>query len=456
MGVDFRLRDFAYPLSLMRLKRCFDRNQWLDAAGLEQYQVSRLQAVFRAVGERVPYLRRILSSAMISPGGSFCLSDLRRLPLLTKAALRKSRVDFTADNLSALGARKAYTSGTGGVPLEFYLDKASNILEFVYYWRFWGWFGYRLGAPFAELSAEYFLRRRRLIASVHDYQRPFGRLLFNALRLSPQSAPLMAELLRRHRIRYLKGLPSNVFLLTLFCREQDVALPRLRAVFTQGEALLPMHRRVIEEAFSAPVFESYGQMERVAAISQCPRGAYHVHADYGLVEFVENEASRGVACAPDEYAAEIVGTSLYNLAMPLVRYATGDLAILKREPARCPCGRGFPMVRAVIGRSTDAVLTPDGRAVTAVYTAFEGIPGLLMAQVLQEELCRLRVRCAVEPGREAEVRAALEIALRRFVGEEMGLDFQFVAPDELRSGGSGKMQSVVSFVSRERFAATGR
>ena len=79
----------------------------------------------------------------------------------------------------------AQTTGTMGEPLRFLIDKPSNVLEFVYYWRHWSWAGYRIGDRFAELASHYFLQRKS--SELGHVQRGFGRLLLNSIRLSPDT-----------------------------------------------------------------------------------------------------------------------------------------------------------------------------------------------------------------------------------------------------------------------------
>ena len=45
MGLDFKIRDFAYPLEILRLKRQFDKNQWLDTSELRALQLKKLREI---------------------------------------------------------------------------------------------------------------------------------------------------------------------------------------------------------------------------------------------------------------------------------------------------------------------------------------------------------------------------------------------------------------------------
>jgi phenylacetate-CoA ligase len=51
---------------------------------------------------------------------------------------------------------------------------------------------------------------------------------------------------------------------------------------------------------------------------------------------------------------ELVFTTLTKEALPFLRYRTGDLASLSREP--CACGRTFVRMSRIVGRSDDMLV----------------------------------------------------------------------------------------------------
>ena len=69
-----------------------------------------------------------------------------------------------------------------------------------------------------------------------------------------------------------------------------------------------------------------------------------------------NEA--GQACAPGE-VGQVIVTPLHNFAMPLLSYASGDLA----EVGECACGQGLPTLRRIIGRTRSVLSLPNGEQV---------------------------------------------------------------------------------------------
>ena len=81
------------------------------------------------------------------------------------------------------------------------------------------------------------------------------------------------------------------------------------------------------------------------------RAGAHVNEDHFLVEVVEPRSGEPV---PDGDTGELVFTTLTKEALPLLRYRSGDLASLTREP--CACGRTFARMSRVLGRTDDMLI----------------------------------------------------------------------------------------------------
>jgi len=324
------------------------------------------------------------------------------------------------------------------------MDKFSNALEFAYYWRFWGWAGYRLGDTFAEMSAQHFTPHEENSDRFYDFQPLIRRVMVNSLLLSQENVDGYVKLFRKFKPKFLKGLPSNLYALALLLKEKKEQGVAFKAVFSQGENLLKYQRDLIEATFSCKVYDFYGHMERTVTISECPKGNYHINMDYGLLEIepVHNAEVAG-GLLEDEYVGEVIGTGLYNFAMPLIRYRTGDWVKVKKNPTKCPCGRNFPTVVSILGRDSDIIVTPDGRMITALYVVFDRTPGILCGQIVQKEDGELIVKIvARRHGNEESLRRAIEAQIRSFVGKAMRLSIVFSKPEDFI--GNGKFKGIIS------------
>ncbi|HEX7335251.1 MAG TPA: hypothetical protein VF290_27365 [Pyrinomonadaceae bacterium] len=447
MALEFKLSEFAHPIEILKLRSTFEKSQWYTKEEQTLYQERLLRRITEHAYRHVPYYRDLFDSIRLKPADICRLSDLNKLPLLTREVLSSQFGRLTASNSHTYRPRVLRTSGTTGQRIQFLVDRPSNALEFVYYWRYWNWAGYRLGAPFAEFSSVFFSAAdaRSLLPSCR--QRLTNRLLLNSCVLSDARVRSFVAAIRRHRPLFLKGLPSVLYYFALSLRRQGISDISFRAVFSTGEVLVPRVRKFVEKMFGCKVYDSYGHLERAVAISECPHGGLHVNSDYGICEFVRRDDLRtefaGANYNGTGYPARIVGTSLYNFSMPLLRYDVGDVVLVEPEK-KCACGRQFTLVSAIAGRQSEIIMTPEGEAVTAAFLIFEDVPNILAGQILQESLDELCVRIVPDAQFSAAAEACLKSRLRTLVGSGMRITTQLCAGvDELR-GESGKVRAVVS------------
>jgi len=439
MSIDFKLRDFFYPREILGLRRTLERTQWLSPEKLREYQEMRLRKIVDHAYQRVPYYKALFDNLGLSPTDIRRVEDLKLLPLLTKDSVRDESSALLAEKSDQYQPKLYSTSGTSGEPLLFYLDKSANTLEFVYYWRYWGWAGYRLGDRFAELGSHFFLERPKLSGDAYHYQTYLRRLHLNSAQVSSSGVSDMASAIRKYRPLFLKGVSSALYFFALNLQEAGISDLKFKAVFSTGEVVTELYRKTVESVLNAPLLDSYGHMERTVSISQCLQGGYHVNSDYGILELTnETSGDNGTFLT-----GRAVGTSLYNLAMPLIRYDIGDEIETFSEPKSCPCGRTLPLIKAIHGRSEDVIVTPDGRFITSLFIVPEFVRGIRFAQFAQvsESEMEVRVVPSLEWNHEAEEQ--LLLYTRRLLGPSFRLTLNQTTRNGLQMDRSGKIRSVI-------------
>jgi phenylacetate-CoA ligase len=441
LPVDFKTRDFFYPIGILRLRRFFERSQWLPLEELKAYQEERLLRVIDHAYYHVPYYRRLLDERHLHPRDLRKLEDLSELPFLTREDVRSNFDVLCADNAKRFRPAQEFTTGSTGTPLTFLVDRPSNILEFVYYWRHWSWGGFHLGDPFVQLRWECFHRRPNMTEKLWQYQPRFRRLLLNSVRISRERIGEYARALRKFQPRFIHGRPSNLYCLALFLREQRLDDIPFKAAFTGGEVVLPEHREMIEKTFGCKVLDHYGHMERCMAVTQCPEGSYHINLEYGILQLTEEKKLRHGATL-----GRVVCTSLHKMAMPFLRYKIEDILELYPEEKRCPCGRTLPLVKMIHGRVRPIIMTPDGRPVTTLAAGVMNVKGIRAFQFIHEAPGQLVTRIVkgkeYTPGTEETVK----LGLRKLIGEGMRIDLEYVSEEELERDTWGNVQMIISHV----------
>ena len=433
MSVELGFSDFFYPLSILRLKRFMDESQWFDKETHARYQLHRLNRILAHAREQSRFYRERYPHRIAD------LSELSALPSMSKETLRRhGEAMLTADH-KRFNPVSCRTSGTTGEPVRFYLDKTANVLEFCYYWRYWGWAGYRLGAPFADLGLHHFLDRD--VDALSHFNPITRRLSLNAARLSRKNAPAYVRAIRRHDVRFIKGPPSGLAMLATLLRRTGAEPLTISAVFTTGERLHSHQRVKIAQIFSCPVFDSYGHMERTIGVCQCPKGRYHINPEYGILEVEKVEK----LCTGTRVIGRVIGTSLHNFAMPLIRYETGDLIELDADEPPCACGRPMPVVKRILGREQDLLVTPDERYIANAAIVFNAVHGVDWFQIVQHARDRIEVRIARNEGFTMRERARVKESLCRLMGP-VAIDIVEVSSPSPPVDPGQKYRSVVSHV----------
>jgi phenylacetate-CoA ligase len=226
----------------------------------------------------------------------------------------------------------------------------------------------------------------------------------------------------------------------------DLSKLGIKVVFSTAEVLYEHQKENISKALGGiPVVDGYGSREGGFISHECPQGAMHVIDPNIIVEYIRN----GHPIGPGE-DGEIVVTHLDNWAMPFIRYRTQDVAQFDDKP--CTCGRHLSIMKKIQGRTTDFVVTPDGRwqhALSVIYVVRD-IPGVIQFKIIQEAVDNVKVLLKVHEnlypsnGNDRIVKG-----FKKRMGDEVRVSIERV--DEIPKDASGKYRYVVSRVAEQGF-----
>ena len=128
----------------------------------------------------------------------------------------------------------------------------------------------------------------------------------------------------------------------------------------------------------------------------------------------------------------------------MIRYAIGDFAEAG-EP--CPCGRGLPVLRRIIGREQDMVTLPGGEKRWTLLSAgniesFLRLAPVRQYQFVQKDLETIEARLAVERDLTEEEKEGLRDWVVAKLDHPFKVTFSFV--DEIPRTASGKYRDFIS------------
>jgi phenylacetate-CoA ligase len=425
-----RLQRVPEVVRALRVAKTLESHDAWSFEQLRAHQRQRLLAIVRHAAASSSYYRERFAGIELSDD-----LDLRALPRLDKPTMLENFDELVTDRRLTLAGVERHLKELEGSsprrePMLFgeYRAMASGGTSgrrgvFVYGRDDWTEFlaGGPLRAGKAYLDIGPRLPRRRFVTIAADHPlHGTGRMNYSLdigahrlLRLDARMPPgELTEALNSFQPESLTTYPSTAALLA----ERQLA-GELRiapqVIATGGEVRTPEMEERIVDAWSRRPFNIYGATETGAYTAvECDRHAgLHLFEDQVLIEVVDDD-HRPV---PDgEPGSRLLITNLYNRTQPLIRYELNDLVTVSPDP--CPCGRPFPLLKSIEGRSDDVLEMPatDGGTIKVhpltLRSPLAGIAALSEYRIVYGA-GKLRVEAVMNGGGDSE-EACREIEAR--------------------------------------------
>lgn len=406
-----------------------ERRGW-SADRLADYRDRRLRKMVDHCYRTVPYYTRLFNELGVAPSRIKTIDDLRLLPVLSKDDVRVCPDDFLSNDYRGKRLIHRHTSGTTGSSFQFVMDPSAYREQWAVVWRYWEGLGIEFGKTHAMFGTRRIVAPSRTRPPFWRSKAALGEIYFSAFH---ESGDLIAhyfdEIEARH-LEWIHGYPSLVTPLASYMVESGKRLSRpLRHLTLAAESLLPHQRSLMVEAFGVEPRMHYASSEGVANASQSSAGErYYIDEDYAVTEVVPVDGS-------DECI--IVGTSLTNYAMPLLRWRMQDVAQEATDE------RGYRYLAKVEGRVEDYLLLPSGRKIGKLDHVFKDTRHFREAQIHQ--LPDYSVELIVVATR-GDTAADEEIARRELRESGCDVPVSFCYVDCIPKTKAGKLKFVVSEV----------
>lgn len=393
-----------------------EQAQWWSPERIRDHQFAQIARLMRHAGTTVPFYRDLFARVGFDPMAPLRPEDWERLPILGRRDLQDGHAALTSETVPPSHGRpfELSTSGSTATPVRVLKTGLQQLFFQANTLRDHLWHRRDLGAPLASI--------RNWDGGI-DAPYPAGAMAEHWGRASAayEGAPcyllnlatkvhLQAEWLQRVKPAYLMSYPSNLEALAHHCLDHGIRYPSLRQLRTMSEALRPEVRDVCRAAWGVEITDTYSAEEAGIVALQAPESeALLVMAESILVEVLDE---RNKPCATGE-TGRLVVTPLHAFAMPLVRYALGDLAVVGAPSA---CGRGLPVLQRVLGRERNMVRLPNGQIHYPNYAyMMKGFDKLIQFQIARTAIEVLEARLVVRaPLDEAEITLLTERIRERF------------------------------------------
>ena len=317
---------------------------------LDKIQDEKLLSQVRHVWENVPYYRKKMEKAGVTPEDIQSKDDLHKLPFLSKADLREAYPYGLMGKPLKECVRIQSTSGTTGKRVvAFYTQEDIDLWE--------------------ECCARAIVAAGGTDEDVCQVSYGYGLftggpgLNGGSHKVGCLTIPTSSGNTER-QIMFIKDLnatilcctPSYAAFLGETMKEMGMSpedIP-LKAGIFGAEAWSEEMRSDIEQTLGIKAFDIYGLTELSGpgvAFECSEQNGMHINEDHFIAEIIDPDTGEVL---PDGEQGELVFTSIDKKAFPMMRYRTRDICTLSHE--KCSCGRSFVKMAKPRGRSDDMLI----------------------------------------------------------------------------------------------------
>lgn len=358
-------------------------------------------------------------------------SNIQNFPIVNKSLIKSEALNFRANNYLGKPAITMTTSGSTGTPFTVYQDlnkKARNHADTLYFGEL---AGYTLGNKLyylkiwakQKMASPWMYKVQNIVpVDVIDLNEDKVHQLVTEMESTKQKISLLGYVSAlEHFIRYAEKHGINR------------VKANIVSVITMSEGLSKETKSKLEKIFGCPVVSRYSNLEN-GIIAQQERGSD---------SFLVNTASYYVEIfhpikdelLPDGELGRIVVTDLFNYAMPMIRYDTGDFGIKQTK-------NGKTYLTTVEGRKLDLLYDTLGRMVSSyiMYKNMWQYNEIEQYQLVQTDIKSYEFKINCPSGFQREAQLVSEF--KSYLGVDA--DFKVMYVDEIPLLDSGKRRKTVN------------
>jgi len=277
------------------------------------------------------------------------------------------------------------TGGTSGNPLKLYVPKDRYIVELSTMHRMWSRVGF-------NHHVRGVIRNKRLAPDVDYIINPITKeVIFDGFRLNSEYYRVIYNVLKKMGIAFIHAYPSNAYEFSRFLYDNKLDVSFINSFLSGSENIYSYQKEFIRDKLGIDFYNWYGHSEKLVLGGYCEHSdVYHIEPRYGYFELI-NQDGKPIETVGE--TGEIVGTTLNNWGMPLIRYKTDDYAEYVGDFCTS-CGRRLPLIKNIKGRWSGSVIYgADGTTTTTTALNFHDDLYLYISgiQYVQREKGKLEI-----------------------------------------------------------------
>ena len=411
--------------------------EYANRKELDDYTLYQIKKLLVYAYENVEFYKDRFDECEFNPYTFNEIQEIEKIPILTKKEIIDNKEKMISKQFRNKKLNKITTGGTTGTPMEFYFSEQSK------YIRQGNWAKWKLSSK-VDYKYDKYCYIGRILGSNSAWEYNGNILQIASNQLSVQNVKKIIKEMERFQPKYIQGYASAVYILaTIIERENiDISKIMIKSILTSSDTMFKDYREKIEKIFQCKVYDHYGQNEDCVAATECDEhNGYHIHEESTYIEVVDiysnNKISSGIG--------KIIGTNLFNYAMPLIRYEIGDVGEITLE--KCKCGNEHKRIINFQGRIDDIIKLKDGRRIAAgslnqpmKYSNNE----IIECQYIQESMDELVINVVPDINFSDKTLKTFQEELETLIGNTLNIKFNVV--ENIPRAKNGKYKFIISKV----------
>jgi len=374
----FKIGYFLKRPSVLHYYKQFQKTQYKPYDWQKEKQEKQLKKLINFVSKNVPYYIKLFKTHNINSGNIKTIKDLEKIPILTKQTIKQNWQDFIPKNINKIKYLNGSTGGSTGTPLKYRMSKKDYEKGVALLYRGWGYGDYRLGDKVAVIAGSSLIPfiKSEIKKNIQDFILNFRH--YSSFNMSEENLFKYFNNINRWKPNFLRGYASSIYFFAKFIQNKNLKLKfHPNAIFTTSEKLLKKQRILIELIFRTRVFDEYGVNDGGISGHECSaHNGMHVDTERAIMETVNKNGKQII-----NRQGKLLATSLYNYALPFIRYDTGDLGIVVNK--KCVCRKKSFLIKNVSGRVTDFLKLNNVTIGSPVLTVLMGKSDIEQYQIIQ-------------------------------------------------------------------------
>jgi len=359
-------------------------------------------------------------------------NSLQDFTVINKNEILKKYQDFKSSVFKDSDLFKVYSSGSTGVPFSILQDnikRSRNTADAIY---------------FLELAGG-ILGDKLFFMKLWDQKNQKGRITswfqnvyaHNVMDSNNKDLEVLAKRIENYKsTKNIIGYPSFFEELCSYLNglKETREFENVNTIISIAESLKDFEKGLMAKYFNCPVFERYSNQENGILAQQTIKNPNKYILNWASYNFEVLKVDSNEHVNIGE-VGRLVVTDLFNYAMPMIRYDTGDMVVYEETES------GHPFISSIYGRRMDTIFDIKGKIVSPhifyMVLDYGEMKQFQFVQVGQKEY-KFRIN-----GDKQDVREDMIVTyFKKYLGEEAIISFEYV--DEIPLLSSGKRKKIVN------------